>query len=121
MTHGPFTDLKIWQNGIDLADLIYEVTKDFPKEERYGLASQAQRAAVSIPSNIAEGSQRGTDRDFANFVRIAKGSLAELLTQMIIVEKRGYILLDREKSIFSHIETLDKMIYRFIQKLTTSS
>src|ERR1017187_8814339 len=79
-----FRELKVWKKAVDLALLVYELTAEFPKREMYGLSSQMQRAAVSIPSNIAEGSARGTRRDFRQFVKLAEGSNCELQTQLII-------------------------------------
>jgi four helix bundle protein len=79
-----YRELKVWQLGVDLALQIYRKTADFPKAEQYGLTSQLRRAAVSIPSNIAEGHARKTRREMQRFANIAKGSLAELETQLII-------------------------------------
>ncbi len=76
---------------MELVVMIYKLTKDFPREEIYGITSQIRRAAVSIPSNIAEGSQRGSDRDFDYFLRISKGSSAELETQLLIANRLNYI------------------------------
>ena len=112
-----FKDLKVWQKGIDLVDFVYEVTAVFPASELYGLTSQSRRSAVSIPSNIAEGSQRTSDKEFAHFVLIAKGSLAELYTQMTIAKKRGFLNVDREKHTFDQMSELDKMMYVFYSKL----
>jgi four helix bundle protein len=75
-----FRDLKVWNLAIDLTTLIYALSADFPKSEIYGLSSQMRRAAVSIASNIAEGSARGTKKDFKQFVMIARGSTCELQT-----------------------------------------
>lgn len=82
-----YRDLKVWQRGIDLAELIYKLTKTFPKEELFGLSSQMRRAGISIPSNLAEGSGRSTRKDFRQFVLIARGSNDELQTQLIIAER----------------------------------
>ena len=79
-----FRELEVWQVGMRLARSVYDLTAGFPREERYGLASQLQRAAVSIPSNIAEGNARGATRDYARFVSMAMGSCAELQTQLIL-------------------------------------
>jgi len=75
--------LKAWQEAMELVKEIYRVTRDFPKEEIYGLVSQMRRAAVSIPSNISEGAARGGDREFIQFLIIARGSLSELETQLL--------------------------------------
>src|SRR3989344_3389802 len=81
-----FKELTVWQRGVELAKEIYRATKDFPSREVFGLQSQMCRAAVSIPSNIAEGHRRSTKKDFLHFLRIADGSTAELETQIIIAE-----------------------------------
>lgn len=79
-----YKDLIVWQKGIELVKEIYILTSKFPPAEIYGLVSQMRRSAVSIPSNIAEGRQRSTRKDFVQFLRIAQGSVAELETQIII-------------------------------------
>jgi four helix bundle protein len=85
-----YRDLIVWQKAMDLVESIYLHTRDFPKEEIYGLTSQLRRAAVSIPSNIAEGNARTTTRDFLHFLSIAYGSIKELETQILIAERLGY-------------------------------
>ena len=82
-----FRDLKVWKKSIALTVLVYEFTKSFPKEELYGLTSQMRRASVSIASNIAEGSARGTRPDFGQFVKLARGSNCELQTQLVIARE----------------------------------
>lgn len=84
-------DLDFWKKSIDLVTLIYKHTADNPKEEMYGLTSQIRRCAVSIPSNIAEGSARTTKKDFSHFLAIALGSAAELETQLIISRNLGFL------------------------------
>jgi four helix bundle protein len=79
-----YKDLIVWQKGIALAKLVYELTKNFPPEERFGLVAQMRRAAVSIPSNIAEGQARHTTGEFIQFISHAEGSVAELDTQFIL-------------------------------------
>ena len=79
-----YRDLKVWQIGLSLVCQIYELTGHFPKSEIYGLTSQIQRAAVSVPSDIAEGHARGSSREFLHFLTISLGSLAELETQLVI-------------------------------------
>jgi four helix bundle protein len=88
---GTFEDLEVWQWSMELVYEIYSLTQEFPKPEIYGLASQLRRAAVSIPSNIAEGKGRASDRDFAVFLGYARGSLHELHTQLLIAKHLGYI------------------------------
>ena len=85
-----FRELRVWQAAMDLTLLVYELTSSFPKHEVYGLSSQMRRAAVSTPSNIAEGSARRTRRDFRHFVLTARGSNFELQTQIIIAARLGY-------------------------------
>jgi four helix bundle protein len=86
-----FRELIVWQKAMDLVAHAYRTTAHFPREEIYGLTSQIRRAAVSIPSNIAEGQARNTTRDFLQFLAIAYGSLKELETQILIAERLGYI------------------------------
>jgi four helix bundle protein len=86
-----FRDLKVWNRAIDLSTLVYALTAEFPKAEIYGLSSQMRRAAVSIASNIAEGSARGTKKDFKQFDTIARGSNCELQTQLVIAGRLGFI------------------------------
>lgn len=85
-----FRDLKVWNLAVDMTTLVYAVTAGFPKSEIFGLSSQMRRAAVSIPSNIAEGSARGTKKDFKQFVSIARGSNCELQTQLLIAARLGF-------------------------------
>jgi four helix bundle protein len=85
-------DLRVWQEAIDLVEAIYDLTKRFPKTEIYGLISQMRRSAVSVPSNIAEGAARLSDREFIQFLGVARGSLSELETQITIAERLGYVV-----------------------------
>ncbi|HUA87050.1 MAG TPA: four helix bundle protein [Bryobacteraceae bacterium] len=89
MTVKSYCELIAWQKAMDLVEEVYKITKRFPKEELYGLTNQLRRAAVSIPSNIAEGQSRGS-RDFVRFLSIAHGSLSETETQMEIAVRLGY-------------------------------
>ena len=84
-------ELQVWREAIDLVEEAYRLTSAFPREELYGLASQMRRAAVSVPSNIAEGAARQSEREFLQFLIIARGSLSELETQVLIAEKLGYM------------------------------
>ena len=85
-----YRDLKVWDKAVELAVQVYSFTSHFPKQEVYGLSSQMRRASVSIASNIAEGSARGTRKDFRHFVKLAKGSNAELQTQLLIARRLGF-------------------------------
>lgn len=86
-----FKNLNVWQNGIELVIDIYKKTEDFPKEEIYGLTSQIKRSAMSIPSNIAEGTGRSSDKDFNRFLDVALGSSFELETQLIIANRLKFL------------------------------
>lgn len=107
--------LKVWEKSIYLTETIYSITKQFPKSEIYGLSSQMQRSVVSIPSNIAEGYNRNHKNEYIQFLSIAKGSLAELDTQVIIAEKQ-YPKIDY-KIAKSEIEQLYYMMTSLINKL----
>ncbi len=85
-------ELRVWQEAISLVKDVYQTTASFPKEEIYALTSQMRRAAVSIPSNIAEGAARTGDKEFLQFLSISRGSLSELETQLIIAKELGYML-----------------------------
>ncbi len=84
-------DLKVWQESMSLVKMIYEISKKFPAEETYGLNSQIRRAAVSIPSNIAEGAARNGYKEFLQYLNISRGSLSEVETQLLIAKNLGYI------------------------------
>ena len=86
-----YTDLAVWQLAMDLTDQVYAVSEAFPKHEAFGLTSQVRRAAVSIPSNIAEGWGRGKTGEYIQFLRYARGSLYEVETQLRIGSRRGYV------------------------------
>lgn len=86
-----FERLEVWQKAIEFADLVYELTKAFPGDERFGLTNQMRRAAVSISSNIAEGSSRFSKSDFARFLEIATGSLFEVVSQAFIGRRQGFL------------------------------
>ena len=84
-------DLDVWKRSMDMVVNIYRLTRQFPSDEQYGLSSQIRRSAISIPSNIAEGSARSSDKEFKQFLYIALGSAAEVETQLILTEKLGYL------------------------------
>ena len=83
-------ELQVWQESMRLAEAVYGLTASFPADERFGLIGQMRRAAVSVPSNIAEGAARGSDKEFIHFLTIARGSLSELDTQLILSKKLGF-------------------------------
>lgn len=86
-----FEKLEVWQKGLDLNDIVYAATRAFPSEERFGLVTQMRRAAVSVSSNIAEGSSRSSRIDNARFIEIATGSVFELVTQAYIAKRQGFL------------------------------
>ena len=83
-------ELRVWQEAMDLVSEVYRLTKLFPKEELFGLSAQLRRAAVSVPSNIAEGAARLSRKEFRQYLSVARGSLAEIETQLLIAENLGY-------------------------------
>ena len=108
-------DLKVWQEAMELVTDIYRVTGEFPREEIYSLTSQMRRAAVSVPSNIAEGAARISNKEFLQFLAIARGSLSELETQIIISQNLDYVqdvdqILKRVSTVFALLGGLMKSI-----------
>ena len=116
-----YKNLHIWQEGINLARKIYEVTANFPANEKYGIVSQMTRAAVSIPSNIAEGAGRNSNKDFANFLSIAIGSIFELHTQLTICGQIGYIDAETVKQLEAQTFTLQQQITTYKQRIEGSA
>lgn len=110
-------NLHIWKRSVDLAENVYKLTKQFPKEELYSLTNQIRRAVVSVPSNIAEGSQRTTTKDFAHFILIAKGSLAELQTQLLLSHRFAYINQKQWTELQQEIVELHRMLHAFYTQL----
>jgi four helix bundle protein len=117
-----YKDLLIWQKGIELTEKVYQLVKSFLNEELYALTSQIKRCTISIPSNIAEGYGRKSTKNYIQFLRISRGSLFELETQLIIANKLNYIT-DKEiaDTIFNLIEEEGKMLNSFIKKLDIDS
>lgn len=105
-------DLKVWKKSMDLVESIYVATKLFPKDELYGLTSQMRRAAVSIPSNIAEGAARKSKKEFLQFLYVALGSISELETQCIISKRLKYI---DQTDTMEKIEEICKMLTSLIK------
>lgn len=111
-----FRNLQIWKDAMDLAQEVYEVTETIPTKETYGIISQMTRAAVSIPSNIAEGSGR-SEKDFAHFLSIALGSLFELNTQIMLSERIGYMDNKQSVALQNKADKLQMMIAGFKRRL----
>ncbi|RRQ45985.1 four helix bundle protein [Chryseobacterium sp. SC28] len=109
-----YINLDVWREARKLANLVYDLSKNYPKEESFGLVNQIRRCAVSIPSNIAEGCGRSTSKDTANFLFIARGSLYELETQLYISRDQNYIDEEQLLSIANQIMICKKLLNGFI-------
>jgi len=108
-----FRKLDIWLKSMDLVVEIYQLTNTFPNNEKFGLSSQMNRSAVSIPSNIAEGSSRSSNKDFSRFLEIAVGSAYEVETQLLIASDLGFVNNEESEKIAGELNEIVKMIYRF--------
>lgn len=114
-----YTDLRVWHLGIDLSVEIYRVTAAFPMDERFGLVSQLRRASVSVPSTIAEGNARNTTADYLRFLRISRGSLAEIKTQLVIATRLGLLTDPDATTIVARVDELTRRLtalYRAIER-----
>lgn len=116
-----FKELKVWQLSRTLVKEIYEITSDFPSTEKYGLVSQLRRCAVSIPTNIAEGAGRNTDKDFAQFLNISLGSAFELETLLILAYDVGLISQEQLGNLSIKISEIQKMTHGLIKTLRQES
>jgi four helix bundle protein len=105
-----FEKLDVWQKAIDFANLVYNETRAFPAEDRFGLTNQLRRAAVSVSSNIAEGSSRSSKSDFARFLEIAAGSVFEVVSQGFIAQRQGFWSDVQFRRIYSDAEELSRML-----------
>jgi four helix bundle protein len=122
MTVKQYRDLIAWQKAMDLVEQVYKITKEFPKDEMYGLVSQMRRAAVSVPSNIAEGQCRSS-KEFVHFLMIAHGSLSEVETQMAIASRLGYVQPAQVEHFAESASEVGRLIHglsRSIERLDTS-
>jgi four helix bundle protein len=111
---GRFEDLKVWQKGVDLAIAVYKLVKETPLHKDFGLKDQMQRSSVSISSNIAEGDELDTQKQSIKFFYIAKGSCAELYTQLIIAENVGYISKDQASKLKIECQEISAMLGKLI-------
>lgn len=111
----PHKKLDVWRISMDLVTEVYKVTDKFPKEEKFSLADQIHRSAISIPSNIAEGAARNTKKEFVNFLHIAQGSLSELDTQIELAKRLKYIEEQSWKDLDIMMERIDKMLTGLIR------
>jgi four helix bundle protein len=106
-----FRDLDVWQRGMDVVEAVYRASARFPKAEAFGLSSQVRRAAVSVPSNIAEGHTRASTKDYLNHISIAQASLAEVETQLEIASRLGYVASEDLDRILGQATILGKQLY----------
>ena len=115
-----YEELIIWQKSMDLVVEIYCLTKQLPKEELYGIISQMRRAAISIPSNIAEGYSRNSRKEYVQFIYIARGSKSELETQLKICERLGYLSNEQIKDAQNIIKEISKMFNVLLKNLPST-
>jgi len=115
-----YRDLIVWKEAMEIAELVYSLTRAFPREEMFGTTSQMRRAAVSIPSNIAEGFGRAQRRLFIQFLRVAQGSLKELETQTLLSGRIGFLPDDRVTELSMRYERLGKRLVQFVRSLDRS-
>src|SRR6266576_2678828 len=116
-----YRDLIVWQKGIELAKLVYPLSAQFPSEEKFGLISQIRRAAVSIPSNIAEGQARHTTGEFVQFISHAEGSVAEVDTQLFLAVELDFIRNNQAARYFELLGDERRMLNALHRKLTGAS
>jgi four helix bundle protein len=115
-----FRKLNVWTDSIDFAEQVYIRTGKFPAEEKFNLTSQLRRCAVSIPSNIAEGTGRNKDGELEHFIGIANGSAFELETQLVLANRLGYLQKEEFDELLQKLQSLQKQLYRFKESLTKS-
>jgi four helix bundle protein len=120
MTVRHYSDLIVWQKAMDLVTELYRATEPFPQREMFGLTNQLRRAGVSIPSNIAEGQGRGTTKDFLNFLYVARGSLQEAETQILIASRLGYVGDECRDSLLARTAEVSRILNGLINSLATS-
>ena len=115
-----YKELIVWQKSMLLTELVYKITLSFTEEEKYGLISQIRRCAVTVPSNIAEGAGRNSNKEFRNFLGIANGSLNELNTQLEISKRLGFLVENDLIKIIQLCNEVQKMIYTLIKKFSNN-
>jgi len=120
-SNGSYRDLRVWQEGMNLATACYEVTKAFPKEEIYGMTSQIRRPAASIPANIAEGYGREYRAEYIHFLRIAQGSLKELETHLFLSQRVNIVTSQTLETLPQQCETVGKILRSLIRSLEPTS
>jgi four helix bundle protein len=113
-------ELRVWQHAVDLCEALYVTTRGFPSSEQFGLTAQMRRAAVSVPSNLAEGYGRGGRKDYRQFVRIARGSAFELETQVVLAERLGFLNAESASDLATRIQDVLKMLSGLVRSLSDS-
>jgi len=116
-----YQQLEVWQKAVTLVTEVYQVTRTFPREEIYGLTSQLRRAAVSIPANIAEGWGRNTTRDYIQFLRVARGSLLELETHLVIAGNLEFIDPSAQERLGQRTQEINRMLNGLIKSVQASA
>jgi four helix bundle protein len=112
-----YKDLIVWQKAMDLVNALYDATETFPKRETYSLTDQMRRAAVSVPSNIAEGQAHYSSREFRHFLRHSCGSLAELETQILIAQRRNYLTGSQMAELLNHTHEVGRILSGLLNSL----
>lgn len=115
-----YRDLKVWAKAMELAEQVYRLAKLMPRDEQYRMTSQMLRSAASVPANIAEGYQRGSRRDYANFISIARGSLAETETFLLLASRTGLLPGGAAAGALEQADELSRMLRSLRQKLATA-
>ena len=117
MDYRPHRKLIVWQKSMELVIDIYKITATFPKTEEYCLSAQMRRAAVSVPSNLAEGAARKGNKEFKQFLNIAQGSISELDTQVELAQMLGYLVSERYRELMSKMTEISKMLFGLAKTL----
>jgi four helix bundle protein len=110
-------DLIVWKEAMDIAELVYSLTRNFPREEAFAMTSQMRRAAISVPSNIAEGFGRAQRKSFVQYLRISQGSLKELETQALLAKRVGLLSQEQEGDFLAHTQRLGKRLVQYVRSL----
>jgi len=113
-----YRDLIVWKEAMEIAELVYSLTRAFPREELFGMTSQMRRAAVSIPCNVAEGFGRAQRKSFIQFLRVGQGSLKELETQALLSGRVGFLSPDQVDNIISRCQRLGRRLVQFVRSLS---
>ncbi|MBQ4819772.1 four helix bundle protein [Aquimarina sp. MMG016] len=112
-----FKELKVWKKSHELCLSIYDITKQFPEEERYGIISQVRRASASVPTNISEGCGRDSNKEFARFLRIVGGSVSEVEYLLILSKDLNYIQEEQKMALINQVISIRKMLYNLIKAI----